>query len=123
MSVSAIASCYENYKFKDALGESMNSVRDANKYFNDSEPWKAIKENRERCETIINTCLQLVHSFAIIFSPVLPFTSKKILLMLGKGEEDFSWQKAQERCMESGQKLNHPEILFSKIEDSDIEGL
>ena len=123
LSVSAIASFYENYKFKDALGESMNAARDANKYFNYSEPWKAVKENKQRCETIINTCLQLVHSFAVIFSPVLPFTSVKILAMLGKSNEDFKWAKAGERCLEAGHKLNNAEILFKKIEDSEIEGL
>ncbi|MGH2575920.1 MAG: methionine--tRNA ligase, partial [Ignavibacteria bacterium] len=60
-----IAEFYENFKFKDALNETMGIVRDANKYFNDSEPWKEIKNDNQHCETIINTCLQLVHSFAI----------------------------------------------------------
>lgn len=115
-----IASYYENYKFKDALTETMNLVRDANKYFNDSEPWKVIKESKERCGTIINTCLQLCHTFAILFDPVLPFTSGKILRMLGAGKENFSWDKASELSLESGHKLNKPEILFRKIEDSEI---
>jgi methionyl-tRNA synthetase len=101
----------------------MNAVRDANKYFNDTEPWKAIKENKARCETIINTCLQLVHSFAVLFNPVLPFSSDKILKMLNKGKEDFNWQKAGEFVLEAGKKLNQPEILFTKIEDADIEKL
>ena len=52
--IQRIASYYENYKFKDALSETMNLVRDANKYFNDTEPWKVIKENKESCGTIIN---------------------------------------------------------------------
>ncbi|HMT10306.1 MAG TPA: methionine--tRNA ligase, partial [Ignavibacteria bacterium] len=76
---SRIASYYENYKFKDAVSESMNLVREANKYFNDTEPWKAVKEDKERCGTIINICLQLCRTFAVIFDPILPFSSEKLL--------------------------------------------
>jgi methionyl-tRNA synthetase len=116
-----IADCYENFRFKDAITETMNIVRDANKYFNDAAPWKAVKENKERCETIINICLQLVYSFAVLFSPVLPFSSEKIKRMLNKDDKDFSWDKAGGMCLKEGQKLNKPEILFTKIEDSDLE--
>ena len=44
-----VAESYETYHFKDAVMETMNIVHDANKYFNDTEPWKAIKEKPERC--------------------------------------------------------------------------
>jgi len=116
-----IASYYENYKFKDALTETMNLVRDANKYFNDTEPWKLVKEDKQKCAAVINTCLQLCHSFAVLFEPVLPFTSEKILKMLGVGRENFSWDKAYSLTLKGGHKLNEPEILFTKIEDSQIE--
>ena len=116
-----IASYYENYKFKDAVSESMNLVRDANKYFNDTEPWKVVKENKQRCGVIINTCLQLCHSFAILFNPVLPFTSEKLMIMLNADKTNFSWDKAGELCLSDGHMLNKPEILFTRIEDSDIE--
>jgi methionyl-tRNA synthetase len=117
----SIAEYYGNFRFKDAVSETMNIVRDANKYFNDAEPWKAIKENKERCETIINICLQLVHSFAILFSPILPFTSEKILQMLNVDRSNFKWEKSNELCLKAGYNLNKPEILFSKIEDDQLE--
>lgn len=121
--LSKIADDYENYKFKDAVADSMNVVRDANKYFNDTEPWKEIKENKARCGTIINICLQLVHSFAVIFNPIVPFSSEKILQMLNAGKDNFSWNKAGEFVLSAGHKLNQPEILFTKIEEADLEGL
>lgn len=119
--VQRIAGFYENYKFKDALGETMNLVRDANKYFNDTEPWKAVKEDKERCGTIINTCLQLCHTFAILFNPVLPFSSEKLFAMLGGDGKNLLWDKAATLCLEPGHLLNKPEILFKKIEDEEIE--
>jgi methionyl-tRNA synthetase len=123
LSLPVISSNYENFKFKDALTETMNLVRDANKYFNDTEPWKQVKENKERCGTIINICLQLVHSFSILFLPVLPFTSNKILSMLNKDNDDLKWEKAAELCLNTGHMLNKSAILFTKIEDSEIESL
>ena len=42
--VKVIQECYDNYRFRDALNETMNIARAANKYFNDSEPWKIIKD-------------------------------------------------------------------------------
>ena len=121
LSTEKIGEFYMNYKFKDAVIESMNSVRDANKYFNDTEPWKAVKENKERCATIINLCLQLVHNFAIIFDPVLPFTSRKMVKMLNTHREFIKWQKASGLNLKAGHKLGAAEILFTKIEDDQIE--
>ncbi len=118
---SSIASYYENYKFKDAVSETMNLVRDANKYFNDTEPWKAIKDDKARCAVIINTCLQLCRSFAVLFNPVLPFSSEKLLRMLNISEEAITWKSAAELKLKAGSKLNNPEILFRKIEDTEID--
>jgi methionyl-tRNA synthetase len=118
-----IAGYYENYKFKDAVAETMNLVRDANKYFNDTGPWKVVKEDKERCGSIINICLQMCHTFAILFNPVLPFTSEKILRMLNVDTENFTWEKASELCLNDGHTLNQPEILFTKIETPEIENL
>jgi hypothetical protein len=43
--------------------------------------------------------------------------------MLGKGNEDFLWRKAGEVCIPSGHILNKPEILFGKIEDTQLENI
>ena len=121
VSVGKIGAFYESFKFKDAVSETMNVVRDANKYFNDTEPWKAVKDNKERCSTIINICLQLVNSFAVLFNPILPYTSGKILTMLNTGKEHFSWDEASNFSLPAGHELGKPEILFTRIENEEIE--
>jgi methionyl-tRNA synthetase len=121
VSVAKIGAFYESFKFKDAVSETMNVVRDANKYFNDTEPWKAVKDNKERCSTIINICLQLVNSFAVLFDPILPFTSDKILTMLNTGKEHFSWDESSNFSLPAGHELGKPEILFTRIENEEIE--
>ena len=46
-----------------------------------------------------------------------------ILKMLNKDDSDFKWERASDKCLIPGHKLNKPEILFTKIEDSEIENL
>jgi len=116
-----ISENYDNFKFKDALTDSMNAVRAANKYFNDSEPWKIIKEDKEKCETIINNCLEICHSIAILISPFLPFTSEKILRILNKDKSDFKWRTIGEIVLKPGTELGENEILFPQIEDNQME--
>ncbi len=103
------------------LFETMNIARAANKYFNDTEPWKLIKENKERCETVINICLEICHSIAISIYPFLPFTAEKILKILNKDKSDFKWNKIGEFVLKPGTELGENEILFPQIEDKQIE--
>ena len=97
----------------------MNLARIANKYFNDSEPWKTIKSNKKQCETTLNVCLQTIFTLAELFSPIIPFSSERIFKMLDA--EPVEWDKAGEINLKEGHQLNKAEILFNKIEDSIIE--
>lgn len=119
----SIASYYENYKFKDAVVETMNLAREANKYFNDMEPWNLVKTDKAGCGEIINTCLHICYSFAILFNPVLPFTSMKLLDMLNMHTKDLKWSDAYNFSLKENHQLNKPEILFSKIENEEIKNL
>lgn len=111
-----VSECYENYRFRDAVNETMNVLRAANKYFNDSEPWKVIKEDKEKCANIINNCLQICYSTAILISPILPFTSEKILKVLNADKKDFIWEKIGDIVLKSGIELGENEILFPQLE-------
>lgn len=109
----------EKYKIKDAVFEMMNLARAGNKYFNDSEPWKSVKKDKEKCATTINICLQAIYTLAEVFSPVLPFTSEKIFKFLNA--EKTGWSGCGLENLKDGHQLNEQEILFAKIEDKTVE--
>ncbi len=109
----------EKYKIKDAVFEMMNLARAGNKYFNDSEPWVSVKNEKDKCATTINICLQTIYTLAEIFEPVLPFTSAKIFNFLNA--EKTGWQNAGALNLKEGHQLNQQEILFTKLEDKVIE--
>lgn len=118
-----ISENYENFRIRDGVFETMNLARFANKYFNDTEPWRMIKENPKRASTTINLCLQTVRALAILFEPVLPFSARKIWEMLNLKDDivKAGWDSACELKLEVGHQLGEPKILFRKIEDSEIE--
>lgn len=114
-----IAEYFERYKIKDGVAEIMNLARAGNKYFNDSEPWKTIKSNRDDCATTLNISLQTIFTLAELLSPVIPFSSEKIFKMLNS--KSIDWKESGKPNLTEGHKLGQPEILFTKIEDSVIE--
>lgn len=120
-----IGNLYERYKFREAVIETMNLARAANKYFNDSEPWKTSKANPEQCATTLHLCLQIVRSLAILFEPVVPFTAQKLwtTLNLPGTPSGEGWESAGELRLAEGHPLNKAEILVMKIEDQQIENV
>ncbi len=118
-SPSKISACFEKYKIKDGVFEAMDLARACNKYFNDSEPWRTIKSDREKCGTTLNICLQAIFTLAEVFSPVIPFSSEKIFGMLNS--KPTGWDDCGKENLKAGHQLNKPEIIFPKIEDEMIE--
>jgi methionyl-tRNA synthetase len=110
----------EGFKFREAQKEAMNLARIGNKYLADSEPWKVIQTDPERVKTVINISLQITANLAIAFEPFLPFSSKRLREMIAMN--DFSWEQiGRMDLMSEGTQLPKPELLFTKVEDSDIE--
>jgi methionyl-tRNA synthetase len=120
---SKIGELFEHYNFREGLMEVMNLSRAANKYFNDSEPWKTLKSSPEHCSTTLHVAIQIVRSLAILLEPVVPATSEKIwkLLNLDIPLKEDGWDSASEFRIKEGHKLNKPEILISKIDDKQID--
>jgi methionyl-tRNA synthetase len=119
----AVGALFEKFKFREGTVEVMNLARAANKYFNDSEPWKTVKTNPEECATTLNICLQIVRSLAVLFAPVVPFSSETIWKMMGMTASLSAerWLEAGDLNLAAGHKLEKAQIVFKKIEDSIIE--
>jgi methionyl-tRNA synthetase len=118
-----IGECLEKFEVRQALKHFMNICRDANKYFNDKEPWKTIKTDRNQCGTTLNVCLQISKTLAVLMAPFMPFSAEKLagLLNLPPDEELKSWDKAGSIELPAGHQLKKPGILFSKMEDAEIQ--
>ncbi|WP_258104848.1 methionine--tRNA ligase [Marinoscillum sp. MHG1-6] len=118
--IKSIEASLEQYKFREALSQLMDVARSGNKYLAETEPWKLIKEDKERVATIMNIALQISSTLSIIAEPFLPFTSGKLKEMLCL--ENADWKLAGESdLLKEGQEIGKAALLFEKIEDSAVE--
>ncbi|WP_280115275.1 methionine--tRNA ligase [Gaetbulibacter sp. S0825] len=120
-----IASSIERYRFREASQELMNLARLGNKYLADEEPWKVIKEDDARVQTIMYVALQIASALAILSEPFLPFTSKKLKDILCHSElvEASTWNSISEvlELLPANHTIGKAELLFTKIEDKDVQ--
>lgn len=120
---SVISSSIERYRFREAQGEMMNLARLGNKYLADEEPWKMVKTNPERVQTQMYVALQVAAALQVLCEPFLPFTSSKLGIILNKTQHENSWNSVGEtsELLQSGHQIGQAEILFSQIEDAEIQ--
>lgn len=121
---SVIGSSIEKYRFRESQTELMNLARLGNKYLADEEPWKTIKTDEERTKTVMYVALQIATALAILSEPLLPFTSSKLKNILNlQSKEALSWSDitSKEQLVPAGHMINKSELLFSKIEDDQIQ--
>lgn len=129
----ALEQSLERFRFREASQVLMNLARAGNKYLADQEPWKVIKTNPERVQTIMNTALQIASGLAVLSEPFLPFTAKKLQQMLRVNDihpelvstsvKESNWKAITDGqpLLSAGHTIGSASLLFTKIEDSQIE--
>ncbi len=110
-------------EFRKATAELRSMWVTANEYLQQAAPWSSIKEDVSKAEMSIKYAIDLIKIFASLSSPFIPNASKEILGLLGEDVE-FVWPKSIEGALgqtKAGEKISMPDILFRKIEDTQIE--
>ena len=94
----------------------VNSLFEANKYFNDQEPWKK-KDDLTRLNTIVYTTLEIVRKISFLLFPIIPESSLKALKIFDLNENDIILSTIENNeFLIKGNKINKIDILFKKIE-------
>ena len=115
-----ISASIEKFRLREALALVMDFARLGNKYLADTEPWKTIKEDKERTGTILNIALNIAANLGIVSAPFLPFTAEKLFAMLQV--ESLPWANAGKMdVVKAGHQLDQSVLLFEKIEDEVVE--
>ena len=97
----------------------INSLFEANKYFNDQEPWKK-KNDSERLNTIVYTTLEIVRKISFLLNPIIPDSSLKALKIFNLSQQDIKLQTiSNNEFLTKGMNINKIDILFKKIERKD----
>ena len=106
---------FDQVELRAALRTAMETAQATNRYLNATEPWKVLKEDRERGLTILFVALSAINGIRIVFRPFLPFSSQTLDLILG---EQTGWERQE---LISGAPLEKPIPLFRKVEINEFQ--
>lgn len=95
-----------------AIDDIFELLRRSNKYIDETTPWVLAKDVsfKNRLETILYHLLEAIRVSAIFLESFMPHTSAEILRQLNQNCTSIFYEK------ELTYQLNHPEILFQRIE-------
>ena len=111
-----IRSKIDNQNINFYMNYIVNSLFEANKYFNDQEPWKK-KDDKIRLNTIVYTTLEIVRKTSLLLYPIIPESSLKVLNIFEIDEKKVELSSISDNeYLIKGKKLNKIDILFKKIE-------
>jgi len=106
--------------FKEAIWIIMGLAQNTNRYLDEKAPWKTIKQNRQAAATSLYVAIAAISGLKTLLYPFIPFSSQKVHEFLGfdSNIEDGGWQL---KIPASGQKMNAPQPLFTKLDEAIVE--
>ncbi len=117
-SVPELISLMNNQELNEYIKKVVSFSFDANKYFNDSEPWAVKKKDPERMNAILFTIVEQIKNISILLNPIIPNATNKVLNMINIPVENIRIDKIKdENILNNKKELGNLEILFTKIED------
>ena len=97
-----------------------------NVYIDARAPWSLVRTNRDEAALVLRTCINLVRTYALASSPVIPFTSETLFdaLKMNAEERKASLNDALDlAALNPGRAFEVPPILFRKLEPDEIQKL
>ncbi len=114
--IKTLRSYIDDQKLNSYVDFIVNVLFDANKYFNDQEPWNK-KNDKKRLNAIIYTSLELIRKISIMLYPIIPSSSVKSLSVFNIKEKEILFDTIKEhKYLKSNSKIDRVDILFKKIE-------
>lgn len=118
----------EGGDFIKAFRSILKYAESGNKFAHLSEPWKTIKENKDKAEEDTAILLYTIQTLGILIQPFLPKTSYSIQSFFGheemiKSENNFEYEDCKWACISipAKYKVSGTKPLFSMVEESFVE--
>ena len=108
-----------NQNLNEYIKQVVSFSFEANKYFNDSEPWALKKIDPSRMETILNVISNQIINISILLNPIIPEATSKTLNTMNIDIKNIKIDSINDpNIIKHNKELKNLEILFKKI-DSD----
>jgi len=110
--IDTIKKAYLDLNFNEALREIMAISALGNKYFQEKEPWKLIKENKEKVHELLGLCVNITKNLCILIKPILPKFAEDLERQLNL--ENLTWKDINFKL--KNHKIGKIDILINKVE-------
>jgi len=122
--LAALTQFHEQMEFRKAAAELRAIWAAGNEYLQTAAPWTAIKADREKAAVGVRTGLNAAALFAILAQPFIPDAATVALDALGVPSDKRRWPAPNDpsvwTALPPGHRFTPPDLLFRKIEDSDV---
>ena len=107
----------DNLRVAEAIDEIFEVYRRSNKYIDETTPWILAKdpEQEERLKTVLYNLVEAIRTATVFLQAFLPETADKIFKQLNTANKGIDSVDNFDG-MDSGIKLNEPEVLFARID-------
>ena len=117
-SIPKLINLMNNQELNEYIKMVVSFSFDANKYFNDSEPWAVKKKDPDRMKTILFTIVQQIKNISILLNPIIPNATNKVLSIMNFSSEYIKIDKINDdNFLNHDKEIDNLEILFNKIEN------
>ena len=99
----------------EAIEETLQFVRNINRYFEHMAPWKLVKEDLKSAGTILYTGAEALRICAVLLSPIMPQRIQILLSVLNTESVDRNWGG-----LKSGTRLGDHKPLFPRINSDNL---
>jgi len=117
--VGKIRDSYQDYRVRKATKFCIDIARLGNKYFDETKPWKTIKNDSALTEKTIYICLEILRIISIVFYPIMPQKNRELRSMMSLKKEP-KWANIFSENLEIFH-ISNVKPLINKISDERIE--
>ncbi len=112
----------EKFEFKAAMEICVHAGQEGNRYFDEAAPFKVRKTDPVRCGHILGVTFQILRLLCLMLAPVIPFGMEKLWNWMGMKTDLWAggWTEGLQP-IEPGRPLGKSEILYPRLEQSDIQ--
>jgi len=106
-----VAKAISDIEFKKAIGQVMDLVSEANRYYDEKKPWVLAKEeDKTAFGDVIFTCAYIIANLGNLLEPFMPEAAKKIRHIFNN--KDYAWKVTD---IKSGISLENIVPLFERV--------
>lgn len=110
--IEIIKKSYNDVNTIEAVKNILAIAALGNKYFQEKEPWKSVKEDKDAAQKVLGLCVNIAKNLSIVAAPILPRFSLELQKQLGL--KDLKWKDIDFNF--KNKKIGKEKILIKKLE-------